>query len=847
MIGIEYPRQILGASGGAPPYIFAIASGGLPPGLTLAEGVLAGTPGALGAFPFTVTATDSAGAQAGADLSINVRPATPDLLLFSGSLSFSLATGAAAEPPAQTLGVESTVASQALNYTVAVSPTAPWLSVTGGGATPGWLRAALTTQALTLPSGSSQTLLTLTCTSPSCAGKTQSVTVFLNVTSPPAALSVSSSLLAFASTSAPPQAQTQPLGIQNSGGGSMAVGSIACEAAWCTIGSFPASLAGGPAAPVYVSVDPAQLAFGFYRTAVDIVTSAGGASVPVTFFIGQTGGMTLAPSGAQFAMQAGGAPGNPNGSFRIGVAGGAVSWTASVRPGANWLTLASSSGTVSNSQPGNVSFSINGSAAALAAEAYYGTIEVTASGVVNSPQDFQVVLNLTPPTQSAEPDPEPAGLLFLSTVGGSPAPQTVTVYSDSATLASYQAAAATETGSWLSVTPPVGATSSASPDQSSVTVNTAGLAPGVYRGGVSYAGSGAGAPTVSATLIVQPGAGCAASALAPAPAGPVDNFSVAAMWPTTLTVLLRNDCGAAVTDGQVVASFSTGDPPLTLSPVNGVAGLYSATWTPRQSAARVIVSARATAAGLAAATAQISGSVMPNNIPEVAANGVLLPFQSQIGGALAPGTVVSIYGSNLGESEEQASSIPLPTAMNGVSVRIGGISAPLFYAGAGQINAQIPFELDPSKQYQVVVDANGALTAAQMIQLSPAAPGLAAFPDGGVIAQHWLDSSLITAASPARPGEYIVLYLVGMGQTDNPVASGAASPLDPLSRVLSPPVVTLGGNSVPTLLFAGLTPGSVGLYQIDLQVPDVPVAGNLTLTVSQVGAVSNTTILPVWY
>ena len=109
----------------------------------------------------------------------------------------------------------------------------------------------------------------------------------------------------------------------------------------------------------------------------------------------------------------------------------------------------------------------------------------------------------------------------------------------------------------------------------------------------------------------------------------------------------ENDCGAAVTDGQVVASFSTGDPPLTLSPVNGSAGLYSATWTPGQSAARVIVSARATAAGLPRQPRRSVGSVTPNSVPEVAANGVLLPFHSQIGGALAPGTVVSIYGSNL--------------------------------------------------------------------------------------------------------------------------------------------------------------------------------------------------------
>jgi uncharacterized protein (TIGR03437 family) len=296
----------------------------------------------------------------------------------------------------------------------------------------------------------------------------------------------------------------------------------------------------------------------------------------------------------------------------------------------------------------------------------------------------------------------------------------------------------------------------------------------------------------------------------------------------------------------VTAYFTTGDPPLTLRPVNGIAGLYSATWTPRQSAAQVGIVARATAAGFAAASAQIAGSVAPNNVPAVAVDGVMLPFDSLIGGALAPGTVVSIYGSNLAEAPGQASAIPLPTAMNGVSVRIGGIPAPLFYVSAGQINAQIPFELEASKQYQVVVNANGALTAPQTIQLAPATPGLAAFFDGGAIAQHWVDSSLVSAASPARPGEYLVLYLVGMGQTDYPAASGAASPGNPLARVTSAPVVMLG-SSPASVLFAGLSPGSVGLYQIDIQVPNVPVDGNLTLMVIQGGVVSNVTVLPVRY
>jgi uncharacterized protein (TIGR03437 family) len=401
-------------------------------------------------------------------------------------------------------------------------------------------------------------------------------------------------------------------------------------------------------------------------------------------------------------------------------------------------------------------------------------------------------------------------------------------------------------------------TSASSPDRSTVTVSAAGMAQGVYRGGVSYAMSGAGVRTVHVTLIVQPNgmgadglsasprlsAGCVASALVPVSTGLAGNFSVAASWPAPLTIVLMDDCGAAVAGAQVTASFSTGDPPLRLWPVSGAAGLYSAIWRPWQSAAQASISVRATAPGLAEATAQITGSVMPNSVPAVAANGVLLPFDSQIGPALAPGAVVSIYGSNLAGVAAQAGSVPLPTSMNGVGVRIGGLAAPLFYVSSGQINAQIGFELDALKQYQVVVNSNGAVSAPQTIQLTAATPALAAFPDGGVIAQHWADSSLITAASPARPGEYIVLYLVGMGPTDYPVATGAASPVNPLARVISAPVVTLGGNPVQTL-FAGLTPGSVGLYQIDLQVPNVPVDGNLILTVSQGGAVGNATILPV--
>jgi len=102
----------------------------------------------------------------------------------------------------------------------------------------------------------------------------------------------------------------------------------------------------------------------------------------------------------------------------------------------------------------------------------------------------------------------------------------------------------------------------------------------------------------------------------------------------------------------------------------------------------------------------------------------------------------------------------------------------------------------------------------------------------------------VSDAAPAAPGEYIVLYMTGLGATDVPVPTGQASPANPLARVLDVPVLTLDEITVPTQ-FAGLTPGLVGLYQINIQVPtDLP-EKTYDLKVTQSGTVSNSTSLPV--
>jgi uncharacterized protein (TIGR03437 family) len=169
--------------------------------------------------------------------------------------------------------------------------------------------------------------------------------------------------------------------------------------------------------------------------------------------------------------------------------------------------------------------------------------------------------------------------------------------------------------------------------------------------------------------------------------------------------------------------------------------------------------------------------------------------------------------------------------------------APIYYVSSGQINVELPANM-PTGQQVMLVSANGAYTLPQLIDIDPFQAGIAAYSDGSnnVIAQH-ADFSYVTAAHPAKPGEVIIIYLAGLGATNPAVISGQPAPsAEPLARVANTPLVTVDGQNA-TVEFAGLAPGFVGLYQIDLQVPANARTGSLSLVVSQNGVPGNTTNL----
>ena len=866
--GADYPLQILEAAGGLAPYTFSISSpktlddhGSLPPGLAFSSPQFSGIPTMAGVFSFDVTVTDASGETATATGTIKIRPPHADLIISQSLLPFVLSAGSRGVTGSARVTVRSSVIDLPLNFSVSVSPQEPWLDVTGGGTTPGSIGITLNNSALLLNASESpyQATVNLVCNAPSaCQGVAQTISVSLTVSDPAPQLAASSTLLSFQTRASDLTALQQPLGLQNIGGGMLAISSITAADPWLFVSAGATKLSPGPAVQVTVTANPKGLRPGYHTSAINIVSAAGAISVPVSLAISNKATMSLAPAGVQFETPAGSAFGNSIGFFALNVFGGStIQWNATVLPGVNWLKVTTPTGIATAASPGAVTFSIDPVlVAALSPRSYYATIRVVSLDVSDSPLDFEVVLNVTSATSPVKVNPSPAGLVFLFPAAGMSLPaQNVQIYASSNTPLPYQASifannrSAINGADWLSVNPPSGSASFTVPGSSSVSVNPAGLAPGTYRGTVSYAFSSAAVRTVNVTLIVTapPTATpvpCFPGNLVLTQVGLVENFQQAVAWPVELDVKVHTDCGNLVDNAQVIAMFSNGDPPLMLIPVDGSPGLFSGTWTPRTVSAQVTITSTATAPNLAAASIAITGQATANAAPALASNATLNIFNPLIGGALAPGTIVQVYGSNLAANKANSASTPLSTSLAGTSLLIGGIAAPLYYVSPNQINAQIPFELTPGNQYQIQVNANGALSTAGSIQLTSVSPGIASLPTGLAIAQRYPGYSLVSEMSPAKPGDYLVLYLAGLGETISPVPSGFASPSSPLAQQLVMPALTLNKLLVP-VDFAGLTPGTVGLYQINFRVPANMPDGDLMLRVSQSDSQSNSVILPV--
>jgi uncharacterized protein (TIGR03437 family) len=210
-------------------------------------------------------------------------------------------------------------------------------------------------------------------------------------------------------------------------------------------------------------------------------------------------------------------------------------------------------------------------------------------------------------------------------------------------------------------------------------------------------------------------------------------------------------------------------------------------------------------------------------------------------GSVAPGGLTSIYGSGLAAGTESASGFPLPGALAGASVTVGGYPAPMLYASPGQVNFQIPFEVPPGTAVFTVF-VNGAAVASGPLNVLATAPGVFMM-DGGRAAVVNQNGSLNSLGSPASAGSVVSVYATGLGTVSPQVASGAPAPSGSIAYTNASVTVTVG-TAAGQLQFAGLAPGFAGLYQVNFVVPSLP-AGQYALRISAGGTVSNVATLAV--
>jgi uncharacterized protein (TIGR03437 family) len=225
--------------------------------------------------------------------------------------------------------------------------------------------------------------------------------------------------------------------------------------------------------------------------------------------------------------------------------------------------------------------------------------------------------------------------------------------------------------------------------------------------------------------------------------------------------------------------------------------------------------------------------------PVIAAGGIL--NAADYGTALAPGAMVSIFGTNLAPRIAAAASVPLPTTLEGVSVEAVSASSvnqlPLYFVSSGQINAQLPYSVVGTTLEIRVRNAAG-VSATRQIAIAPRAPRLFTKTmdgKGEAILLHATNYRLVTDLEPATPGEYLILYLTGLGEVSPAVQPGRpggdGGALGPLNRVTTTVTATLGGVNA-SVLFAGLAPGFVGVYQLNIQAPANLPAGRPVVSVA---------------
>ncbi len=236
------------------------------------------------------------------------------------------------------------------------------------------------------------------------------------------------------------------------------------------------------------------------------------------------------------------------------------------------------------------------------------------------------------------------------------------------------------------------------------------------------------------------------------------------------------------------------------------------------------------------------------------AGGLSIPVNFDIGPApapgplpsLSPGGLFTIYGKNLAAGLARAVAGSQPLTLAGAIVNVNGVPAALSYASPTQINVQAPWGLFSTRATVEVIVGNlsSGVLPANVASATPLIYTLNGAGQGAIVNAITGNIAAVPGsfpgATPVSQGSYISIYCTGLGPVSAAQSPGVPASSTVLASVYSPVTVSMAGIGAK-VLFAGLAPGFVGLYQVNAQVPAAVGSSSavpLSLTVN--GTASNT-------
>jgi uncharacterized protein (TIGR03437 family) len=409
------------------------------------------------------------------------------------------------------------------------------------------------------------------------------------------------------------------------------------------------------------------------------------------------------------------------------------------------------------------------------------------------------------------------------------------------------AMATTTAGSWLSFQAPL--TSPSFTFGTPYTINATpqpGMAAGTYSGTVTVTGSSNANDNqaIAVTLVVTDNpiiqVNNSALLMNGAQGGPKVSVPVTLVNIGEGNLSVSNASVTSSTAGFLGATAdNTNSVVITADPGQLTPGLYTGT-----------VSVTSNAANSTQVAIPVEFTVTASGQPTISQGGIV-NIATFLADSIPQGGIAAIFGdqfSATGSFYTNTTAPPLARQLGNVQVLVNGAAAPLYYVSRQQINFQMPYDIQAGQSTTVQVVSNNVSGNIRSVQITSAAPRILVWPSNvaqgsyGIIVNSDGSVSLPTTAGvqafqsrPSKPLETITIYCIGLGQTNPGAISGAPATAVPLEQVsgISVSVGSLPAVSTITPVFAGLTPTAVGLYQVNVTLPNnVPIGGSVPISLN---------------